>query len=174
MGVQSAGKAFEVGLRRATDADAPRVAAIWLAGWRDGHLGGVPDELVAVRTPESFRQRAADRVADTTVAIVGEEVAGFIMVAGDEVEQVYVAAEHRGRGVAQVLLAEAERQVANNGYGEAWLAVVASNARARAFYAKAGWCDGGLFDYRASTKSGTIAVPSHRYLKRVSRSDGRG
>jgi GNAT superfamily N-acetyltransferase len=38
------------------------------------------------------------------------------MVVGDEVEQVYVAAGHRGSGVAAVLLAEAARRVAANGH----------------------------------------------------------
>jgi GNAT superfamily N-acetyltransferase len=157
-----------VSLRPATADDAPRVATIWCTGWRDGHLGGVPDELVAVRTPESFHRRAANRIGDTTVAVVDESIAGFIMVVGDEVEQVYVAAEHRGRGVAQVLLAAAEQQVADNGFDEAWLAVVASNARARAFYAKAGWVDQRPFNHQAEGESGPILVPAHRYTKRVS------
>lgn len=154
-------------LRPGSPDDAPAVAGIWCTGWRDGHLGGVPDELVAVRTPESFRQRAADRVADTTVATVDGSVAGFIMVVGDEVEQVYVAEEHRGRGVAQVLLAAAEQQVANHGFKEAWLAVVASNARARAFYARAGWVDTGPFNHRVWAGGTTILVPAHRYIKRL-------
>ena len=155
-------------LRPATAGDAPHVAVIWCAGWRDGHLGGVPDELVAVRTSESFHRRAAARVRDTTVATIDGSVGGFIMVVGDELEQVYVAREHRGRGVSQLLLTAAEHQVADNGFGEAWLAVVASNARARAFYARAGWIDRGLFDYQASAETGPISVPAHRYIKRVS------
>jgi hypothetical protein len=55
----------------------------------------VPTELVAVRTPESFGTRAAARRADTTVAEVDGEIAGFVIVSGDEVEQVYVAAAHQ-------------------------------------------------------------------------------
>lgn len=155
-------------VRPATLDDATDVAVIWCAGWRDGHLGGVPEELVAARTPESFHRRAAERVRDTTVVTSDGSVAGFIMVVGDEVEQVYVAAEHRGRGVAQLLLTAAEDQVANNGFGEAWLAVVASNARARAFYERAGWIDQGMFDYQAFGEAGPIRVPAHRYTKRVS------
>jgi ribosomal protein S18 acetylase RimI-like enzyme len=152
-------------LRPATAQDAEAVAAIWHAGWRDGHLGNVPAELIAIRTPESFRTRAAERVADTVVATVGDTVAGFIMVAGAEVEQVYVAAEHRGSGVARLLLAEAERLVAAGGHPRAWLAVVAGNERARRFYARAGWIDEGLFEYAAGFGRGTIAVPAHRYAK---------
>jgi len=155
-------------LRPATDDDVQSVAAIWCAGWRDGHLGGVPQELVTARTLDSFQRRAANRVSDTTVAMVDDWVAGFTMVVVDEVEQIYVAAEHRGRGVAQRLLDAAERQVADHGFGEAWLAVVASNSRARAFYERAGWMDNGMFKYEAFGEAGAIDVPAHRYTKRVS------
>jgi GNAT superfamily N-acetyltransferase len=156
-----------VGVRRATADDADAVARIWYGGWRDGHLGHVPAELVAVRTEESFWTRAEERVADTTVAVVQDEVAGFVIVVGDEVEQVYVAPDHRGSGIAGLLIAEAERQVKANGHGRAWLAVASGNARARRFYQRSGWTDAGAFDYQASVDSGTLPVPCHRYVKSV-------
>ncbi|HEY4569787.1 MAG TPA: GNAT family N-acetyltransferase [Kribbella sp.] len=156
-----------VTLRPAVADDADAVAAIWYAGWRDGHLGHVPEELVAVRTEESFWTRAAQRVADTTVAVVGDEIAGFVMVVGDEVEQVYVSRDHRGSGVAGTLLSEAERQVKAGGHSEAWLAVATGNERARRFYERNSWTDGGAFDYPANVGSGTLPVPCHRYVKQV-------
>ena len=153
-------------VRPGTPDDAAAVAAIWRDGWRDGHLGLVPDALVAVRTDESFSTRAAQRVDDTTVAVVDTEVAGFVMVDDDEVEQVYVSSRHRGKGVADVLLAEAERQVRASGAERAWLAVAEGNARARAFYERMGWHDEGPFDYAASVEDGsTVAVPCRRYVK---------
>lgn len=154
-------------IRGAQPGDAQAVAAIWYAGWGDGHLGHVPEELVAIRTKESFWSRAAERVDDTTVAVVGDQVAGFVMVVGDEVEQVYVSRDHRGSGIAGVLLGEAERQVKALGHSEAWLAVATGNVRARRFYERSGWSDAGAFDYPAATDSGTIPVPCHRYVKQV-------
>jgi truncated hemoglobin YjbI/GNAT superfamily N-acetyltransferase len=151
-------------LRASTSDDAPAVAEIWYQGWRDGHLGHVPDELLAQRTEASFHERAARRVADTTVATVNGAVAGFVMVVGDEVEQVYVSAAQRGSGVAAALLAEAERQVAAAGHDRAWLAVVAGNARARRFYERQGWVDEGPFDYHPD---GGVVVPCHRYGRPV-------
>lgn len=82
-------------LRPANSEDASAVADIWYHGWRDAHLGNVPDELLAVRTKESFWERAAKRVGDTTVAVVDGTIAGFVMVVGDEVEQVYVSTAQR-------------------------------------------------------------------------------
>jgi ribosomal protein S18 acetylase RimI-like enzyme len=150
-------------IRAARTEDAEAVAEIWEYSWRDGHLGNVPDELVALRTPESFATRAAERVGDTTVATVDGAVAGFVMVVGDEVEQVYVSAGHRGSGVASTLLAEAERLVATGGHAKAWLAVAPGNARARRFYERQGWVDEGRFDYRAAG----MTVPCQRYVKAV-------
>jgi GNAT superfamily N-acetyltransferase len=156
-----------VHLRPARAADAATVAAIWEQGWRDGHPGHVPDALVAVRTPESFRTRAGERVADTTVAEVDGEVAGFVMVVGDEVEQVYLPVVHRG-GIAALLPAEAERLVASGGHQLAWLAVVPGNTRARRFYQRCGWVDDdGPFDYPATHNGETIHVHCHRYIKAV-------
>jgi ribosomal protein S18 acetylase RimI-like enzyme len=152
-------------LRPASPDDAPAIAEIWHQGWQDGHVGSVPDELTAVRTEESFHARAALRVGDTTVAEVDGEVAGFVMVVDDEVEQVYVSGPRRGSGVAEALLREAERQVAAAGHGHAWLAVVAGNARARRFYERCGWRDEGRFDYQAASEQGPIPVPSHRYVR---------
>src|SRR5689334_10688857 len=104
------------------------VADLWHHGWHDAHVGHVPDGLTAARTLEAFHERAASRVPDTTVAEVDGRLVGFVMVVGDEVEQVYVAPAGRGTGAAATLLAEAERQVAAQGHAEAWLAVVAGNA----------------------------------------------
>ena len=157
----------EVILRPATADDISSIAPIWHRGWQDGHVGHVPEELSTARTERSFWSRAAQRLPDTTIAEIEGAVAGFVMVVGDEVEQVYVGEDHRGSGVASVLLAEAERRVRHSGHDTAWLAVVAGNERARRFYAKRGWVDEGPFDYQAHGPDGPIKVPSHRYAKAV-------
>jgi GNAT superfamily N-acetyltransferase len=155
----------QVSLRSARAEDAEAIAEIWHLGWQDGHLGLVPQELVYVRTEASFRTRASERISDTTVATVDGAVVGFVMVVDDEVEQVYVSAAYRGTGIATALIGEAERLVRANGHSKAWLAVVAGNARARAFYGRAGWVDEGPFEYDAAAENGPIAVPCHRYTK---------
>lgn len=156
-----------VTIRPGRAADAAVVARIWHDGWRYRHRGHVPPELLAAPTPESFVVRARQQVDITAVATVDGAVAGFVMVVGDEVEQVYVAAEHRGGRVQDALLAEAERRVRDGGHAEAWLAIVAGNTRARRFCERQGWTDEGLFDHAAPSETGPTSVPSHRYVKRV-------
>ena len=152
-------------LRPATADDAPEIARIWREGWRDGHLGHTPDALVEARTDESFGGRTTERLPLTTVATLDGRALGFLVVHDDEAEQVYVDRAARGSGVAGLLLAEAERQVAAAGHPRIWLAVAAGNARARRFYERAGWTDAGAFDYQADGPDGPIAVPCHRYVR---------
>ncbi|NYD42114.1 GNAT family N-acetyltransferase [Nocardioides panaciterrulae] len=154
-------------LRPGTPEDAAEVAEVWHRGWHDGHAGHVPDGLTAARTLAAFRDRAAAAVEVTTVAVVDHRVAGFVMVVGDEVEQVFVDRAHRGGGLAAALLDEAERQVAATGYDVAWLAVVGGNARARRFYERRGWADEGDLPYEVTAHGETFVSPCRRYTKRL-------
>ena len=155
-------------LRPAHADDMGTVADIWHRSWHLGHAGHVPDGLTAARTLEGFHARTPARVADTTVAELDGRLVGFIMIEGDEVEQVFVDPDHHGAGVAAPLLAEAERQVAAAGYDEAWLAVVTGNARARRFYEKHGWRDGGELAYEVTAGGTTYVSPCRRYVKTLS------
>ena len=155
-------------IRPATDADMAAVADLWHEGWHVGHAGHVPDGLTALRTLQAFHERTPTRVADTTVARdEAGELLGFVMVVGDEVEQVFVGPAGRGTGIAALLLAAAERQVAAAGHVEAWLAVVTGNARARRFYEKCGWRDTSELPYEVTAGGRTWTSPCRRYTKKV-------
>jgi GNAT superfamily N-acetyltransferase len=157
-------------LRPATADDVEAVAAVFHQGWHDVHPGRVPDGLTERRTPEAFRDRVTRRIAETdqtTVAEVDGVVAGFIMVAGDEAEQVYVERAFRGTTVATLLLTEAERQIAAAGHDVAFLVVVRGNDRARAFYARQGWTDEGDVDYPVQALGQDFISPCRRFTKRV-------
>jgi ribosomal protein S18 acetylase RimI-like enzyme len=156
-----------VDLRAATRDDIPRIAEIWEPAWRDGHLGGVPDELVRIRTPENFLVRATAIQPQTTLAVLDGATVGFVAVAGDEIDQLFVEASARGHGIADLLLRAGEEQIAAAGHRAAWLAVVKTNARARRFYERNGWSDGGEFLYETDGGPGTLTVPCHRYEKRL-------
>lgn len=157
-------------LRAATDGDVDAIARVWHAAWRDGHLGHVPPALHRHRRPEHFRERVPSRLRMTTVATIGPAIVGFVVVRDDEIEQIHVAPEARGTGVAAALLERGERRIAER-HDRAWLAVVAGNARARRFYRRNGWRDAGAIDYPAETADGTLIVPCRRYEKRLARQD---
>jgi len=150
-----------------TTDDIPRVAELWYPAWRDGHLGGVPDELVALRTPDDFVRRATAVQPGSTVAVRDGEVVGFVTVRDDELDQLFLDAAARGSGIAERLLREGERLIAAAGHGTAWLAVVATNARARRFYERLGWRDEGEFVFPADTADGTIDVVCRRYVRDI-------
>jgi GNAT superfamily N-acetyltransferase len=155
-------------VRPAVATDRDSISAIWHVGWREAHLGRVPDELLPHRERHHFHERVPVMLDSTTVAVAGPAVVGFVMVHGDEVEQLYVDPSARGTGAAAALLARGEAVIGAHS-DRAWLAVVDGNARARRFYERNGWSDSGPFDNPAWTAGGgTVAVPAHRYEKRLS------
>jgi GNAT superfamily N-acetyltransferase len=153
-------------LRAAAPDDVAAIADVWHRGWRDGHLGHVPEALLAHRDLGSFLRRVPERLASTTLAILGGRIVGFVVLCGDELEQLYVDASARGSGAAVALIRHGERTIAQR-FERAWLAVATGNARARRFYAREGWSDAGPFDYAAQVDGGSVAVPCHRYEKHV-------
>eukprot|EP00179_Madagascaria_erythrocladioides_P030111 CAMPEP_0198334512 /NCGR_PEP_ID=MMETSP1450-20131203/19663_1 /TAXON_ID=753684 ORGANISM="Madagascaria erythrocladiodes, Strain CCMP3234" /NCGR_SAMPLE_ID=MMETSP1450 /ASSEMBLY_ACC=CAM_ASM_001115 /LENGTH=86 /DNA_ID=CAMNT_0044039105 /DNA_START=126 /DNA_END=383 /DNA_ORIENTATION=+ len=86
--------------------------------------------------------------------MIGDDIAGFLMVQGDEIEQLFVSKDHRGCGIGKALLAEAERKLTIAGHSQVWLAVVPRNFEARCFYEKCGWLDEGEFEYHAEVEDG--------------------
>lgn len=154
-------------LRPAVPEDMEPVADIWHRAWHVAHPGHVPDGLTAGRTLAAFRERTPSRVADTTVAEEGGRLLGFVMVAGDELEQLFVDPDRHGAGVAAPLLRAGERRIAAAGHEVAWLAVVVGNARARRFYEKQGWRDAGDLPYEVTALGETFVSPCRRYEKVV-------
>jgi ribosomal protein S18 acetylase RimI-like enzyme len=153
-------------LREASPDDIEAITTVWHSGWPEGHLGHVPEALLMHRRLEDFRARVPSLLDRTTVATIGPELAGFVMVHDDEIEQIYVAESARGSGVAPALLRHAERAIGDR-FDLAWLAVVAGNTRARRFYARNCWRDAGLFEHEAPIEGGSIPLAAHRYEKRI-------
>jgi ribosomal protein S18 acetylase RimI-like enzyme len=155
-------------LRAATPADVDAIATLWCAGWVDAHQGRVPESLLEHRNLDSFRGQVPFRLDTTTIATVDGRLAGFVMTQRDEIEQLYVGRDFRGIGVAAHLLRHGEAVIAGT-HDRAWLAVVDGNHRARRFYERSGWHDGGTFETQAWTtdRTTTIAVPVRRYEKHV-------
>jgi predicted cupin superfamily sugar epimerase/GNAT superfamily N-acetyltransferase len=159
----------DVVLRAATLDDVPAIARVWHAGWHDAHDGRVPASVVALRTQASFLERAVPLVPHSIVADRNGEVIGFTATGGDEVAELFVADEARGTSAARRLLRAAEEVVRRAGHDQACLGVVTGNARARRFYEREGWRDGGDVDNPVEGRDGPIPVSTRLYLKDLAR-----
>lgn len=124
--------------------DAAAIARIWYDGWRDAHLDIVPAELTEQRTLDSFAQRLSKAFDVVRVCIDGAKPLGFSMIKQNEIDQFYVAAHSRGKGVARHLMIDAETQIKSVGFDSAWLACSIGNTRAARFYEKSGWTNVGV------------------------------
>jgi ribosomal protein S18 acetylase RimI-like enzyme len=121
----------ELTLRPAVAADLAAIERLVLEVGREvyGHLfqGDVP-------RPEG--NWAQSLVAEERGRIVG------VVVADDGwIEDLWIARDHRRRGLGSRLLSAGERQIAAGGHAVAHLRVVADNQRARRFYAAHGWTE---------------------------------
>ena len=56
-------------LRPAATTDTDAIVDVWFTGWREAHLGHVPDALLAHRSEETFGQRIPE-ILDTTTSDV--------------------------------------------------------------------------------------------------------
>ena len=136
---QAMNEPHQIVVRPAEETEIDQLARLWYDGWQDAHAEILPAELKRVRTLESFRDRI--RAALSTTRVVGPRgaPAGFCIIKGDELYQLYVTAQSRGSPVATALIADAESRLRESGVKTAWLACAIGNERAARFYEKRGW-----------------------------------
>jgi putative acetyltransferase len=126
-------------LRPYRDRDAQAAIALWQRSWQHAY----PDIDFAARL-EWWRQRWQDELVPSARIVVAESeaaaLAGFVTIDGTGyLDQLVVAPERWGDGVAAALVADAKR-LSPTGVR---LTVNADNARAIRFYQKAGFADAG-------------------------------
>lgn len=156
-------------MRAADEAEVGSLATIWYDGWHDAHARLVPAELTRLRTLESFGERLRTALPALRVAGPPGEPAGFCVVRGDELYQLFVSASARGSGIAGALLADAEARLSADGVRIAWLACAIGNERAVRFYEKHGWRRTGTMINRLDTSEGTFPLEVWRYEKVLAR-----
>lgn len=140
------------GLRRYDPRDENAAIALWLRTWQAAY----PQIDFASRL-DWWRQRWRKELvpsAEIMVAEIGDTLAGFVTVDPRTfyLDQIVVAPEHWGTGVAKALV-EAARRISPSGLD---LDVNADNARAIGFYEKCG------FSIRGSGVNPISGKPVHR------------
>lgn len=141
-------------VRDAVPGDALAVAQTHVRSWQVGFAGLISQGyLDALRAEERAARYNFERM-DTTngpytlVATNQDAVCGHVTLGrsrdrnhpeAGEVWSLYVDPAHWDQGVGRTLLTAACRALRQAGYGTAYLWVLATNGRARRFYARAGW-----------------------------------
>jgi ribosomal protein S18 acetylase RimI-like enzyme len=163
-------------LRAARPDDAQVIAAVHAATWRDAYAGLLPDEILAGLDVGEWAERWRGRLATpaegvfTCVFEADGQVRGFVSggpcrdeFPGGEVYAIYLDPGWQGRGAGRSLLAAGTRLLADAGFTNASLWVLAGNRPARGFYESQGWhCDGTEMPWTLSDGS---SVPEVRYVR---------
>ena len=158
-------------IRPAEASEIRALAHLWYDGWQDAHAAIVPATLARARTLESFAKRLEAGLGD--VRVIGPVGAplGFCMLRGNQLYQLFVAAEARGVGVAAALIADAESRLFRSGAASTWLDCAIGNARAARFYEKSGWHRAGTVVSHLDTVDGPFDIEVWRYEKRLAPAD---
>ena len=154
-----------VNVRRAQPQDAALIAETHVLGWQGGYRGLLPQDYldgmqVGGQRLERWTRTLVSLDWSHSGVLVAErdagQLAGFASFGATrdedddparvvgEVYAIYLAPIAWGQGLGRVLMSAALEHLAAAGYGEATLWVLDTNARARRFYAAAGFStDGG-------------------------------
>lgn len=127
----------------------------------------MPDELIRLRTLDSFRDRLEALLPEIRVIGPPGSPAGFCINRDDELYQLYLSAEARGTGAAAALLTDSEARLSANGVVTAWLACAVGNERAARFYEKSGWHRTGTEMIEVDTSAGPFPLETWRFEKNL-------
>lgn len=147
----SVGRMGDAAIRRAGAGDAPAIAAVHVAAWREAYAGLLPARLLRSLSLEEavLKWRPILSVPHPAVFVAirpDQTVVGFgscgpqrtAALAADgfagEVEAIYLLAADQGRGVGRRLMAAMARALLAQGQGSAALWVLRDNQRSRGFY----------------------------------------
>lgn len=148
-------------IRPATAGDAAQIGLVHVRSWQAAYRGLVPQDYLDHLDPAARATRWHRHLQQTDwaragvlVAEIGDELEGFASYGPSrdedgeracvgEISTIYVLAGAWGRGLGRRLMAEAVERLTAAGYAQATLWVLDTNARARRFYAAAGWSEDG-------------------------------
>jgi ribosomal protein S18 acetylase RimI-like enzyme len=133
-------------VRRARADDAPEIADVHDAAWRDAYRGVIPgrelEKMIARRGPRWWRN-AIQRGSRLVVLEFDESIAGYATYGRNrvpslpyqgEIFELYLAPEFQGLGFGRKLFQAARRDLVDHQYPSLLVWALADNARAVRFY----------------------------------------
>ena len=143
-------KLGQIGVRRASSADASRIAAVHDAAWALAYRGIIPgrelERMIARRGPKWWK-RALDRHTAVMVLEIAGEIRGYATLGPNrmrmlpfagEIYELYLQPEAQGLGFGRLLFDTAEAELRRYGLASFAVRVLAENEGARAFYERIG------------------------------------
>jgi len=164
-------------VRRAEPQDAPAVARVHVASWRQAYRGLLPQEYLDSLSVEArtmtWAKAFSQLPGQSSTTLVGEldgQIVGFASVgpsrdddtdtATGELWGLYLDPAHWGTGQGHTLHTEALDVTRASGATEATLWVLTTNQRARNFYERHGWTADGA---EKSVWRGDVRLDETRY-----------
>lgn len=136
----------QIGVRRATAADAEAIAAVHDEAWRLAYNGIIPganlERMVARRGP-AWWVKAVDRRAAILVIEVGGRICGYATIGptrmrmlpySGEIYEIYLKPEYQGLGFGRHLFEAARGELKRYGFKSFAIRVLGDNEQAQGFY----------------------------------------
>ncbi|MEO1273903.1 MAG: GNAT family N-acetyltransferase [Pseudomonadota bacterium] len=139
-------------IRPARDTDRAAIAAIQLESWRDAYAGALPETFLQDELPGILDQRwQGALLGPPNITLIAYEDAplAFASVVDrtpPHLENLHTRPAARSTGIGRRLMADVARRLIERDQEALTLEVLASNGRARAFYARLGGEEGPPFE----------------------------
>lgn len=169
---------MDVRVREMTENDCPSVAEIRVRGWQFAYAGLIPQPYLDTLDVAADTARCGARFARGDPALVGlvaergDTIVGWasfgpyrdrdLPPTDTELYALYVHPEHIGTGAGRALMAEVLARCVATGVPRMLLWVLKDNARARRFYARAGFGPDGAEE---QFEVDGMPVPEVRYAR---------
>lgn len=135
-----------VSIRHAKPGDAPALAAVFDAAWREAYQGIIPgltlEKMLSRRSPRWWRS-ALSRGRPLVVLDIGQGIAGYVsygrcrdrsLPAQSEIDEFYLLPEYQGLGFGRRLFNAVRNDLRDREMGKTVVWALAENERACAFY----------------------------------------
>ncbi len=158
-------------IRRMTESDRAELNELYLASWKAGYKGLLPQDFLDELTAERWEGKFLDE-GSFVVVKDGKIVAHCHARAADEpkmrgwgeIHTMYTHPDYWERGYGSAVFEQAEKWLSEIGFDDVYLYVLEGNERAKRFYNAHGYLPNG--DTLCCDIGGVI-VTDYRYVKRL-------